>query len=65
MYSLCGRSQLIYKRSVLIHMDLLGIHNNRNILPAAVFCNVSAKFLHILVCCCSGIVIEIYRTIGG
>ena len=65
VYTQGRRLQLVYERSVLIHMNLLGIHDNRDILPAAGCCNIIGELRHILIGCRSRIVIKEYGTIGG
>ena len=65
MYAQGRRLQLVYERSVLIHMDLLVIHDNRDILPAAVCCNISGELGHILIGCRSRVVIKEYGSVGG
>ena len=65
VYAQGRRLQLVHERSVLIHMDLLSIHDNRDILPAAVCCNISGELGHILIGCRSRVVIKEYGSVGG
>ena len=65
VYAQGRRRQLIYEGSVFVHMDLLGIHDNRDILPAAVSCNISGELGHILIGCRSRVVIKEYGSVGG